>query len=75
VCEYATPSTPFGAAALVNVGVELGVPLTVAEAAPAPTALFARTEHVYSVPLARPLTVTGLAAPEAVTAPGLQVTL
>jgi hypothetical protein len=47
----------------VNAGPELGVPPTVPDGALVPAALLAVTEQVYAVPLVRPVTVIGLAAP------------
>ena len=47
--------------------------MTAPEAAPWPTELVARTEHEYVVPLTRPETVTGEAAPEPEMFPGAQV--
>ena len=64
---------PPGGAALVNAGAAPGVTLTEPDAALAPAALFAFTEHEYVVPFERPKTVTGLAAAEPVSPPGLQV--
>ena len=49
--------------------------LDAAEAAPVPTVLVAVTVKVYGVPLVRPLTVIGEAAPVAVMPPGLDVTV
>src|SRR5258706_12613290 len=72
VCEYATLKVPPGGAAFVNAGPRPGVTLTVPDAALAPTALFAWTEHVYVMPFVRPVTVTGEPAPGPVIAPGLQ---
>ena len=46
-----------------------------ADAAPWPFALVARTVNVYAVPLVRPVTVIGDALPEAVSPPGLDVTV
>jgi hypothetical protein len=57
----------------VMAGATPGVTDTVPDAALAPTALLALTEHEYAVPLVRPDTVSGLAAPLAVSAPGLHV--
>ncbi len=73
VCEYATLKVPPAGAALVNAGPRPGVTLTVPDAALAPTALFALTEHVYVTPLVSPVTVIGEPAPDAVIPPGLQV--
>jgi hypothetical protein len=61
----------------------VGAPGTVAgvtallalEAVPVPTALVAVMVKVYEVPLVRPVTVIGEALPEAVTPPGLEVTV
>jgi hypothetical protein len=44
-------------------------------AAPLPTALVATTLKVYAVPLIRPFTVMGEAAPLALMPPGLDVTV
>jgi hypothetical protein len=43
------------------------------DAAPAPAALVAVTVKVYAVPLVRPVTTRGLAAPVLVRPPGLDV--
>lgn len=53
----------------VKVPAAFGVP----DAALAPTELFALTVQEYAVPLVRPETVSGLAAPLAASAPGLHV--
>ncbi len=50
-----------------------GVTPAEADAALVPTALVAVTEQVYAVPLARPVTVSGEAGPDAENPPGLQV--
>jgi hypothetical protein len=50
-------------------------PLDGADGAPIPVLLLARTVHVYAVPFVRPVTVSGLAAPVFVTAPGSQLTV
>ena len=70
---YATLKVPPGGAALVKLGALAGVTLTVPDAALEPTAFVAFTEHVYVVPLVRPVTVTGETAPVPVSAPGLHV--
>jgi len=46
--------------------------LDAAEAAPVPALLVAVTVNVYAVPLARPLTVRGLLAPDPPYPPGLE---
>jgi hypothetical protein len=46
VCEYATPTGPPAGAALLKIGEDSGVTLTVPDAALAPTALLAFTEQV-----------------------------
>jgi hypothetical protein len=46
-----------------------------ADAAPVPTAFVAVTVNVYAVPLLKPVTVSGLDAPDAVKPPGLDVTV
>ena len=56
-------------------GTMAGVTLTVCDGALVPTVLVAVTEQVWVVPLARPVTVIGEAAPVAAIAPGLQVTV
>ena len=48
--------------------------LDAAEAALVPMALVAVTVKVYAVPLVKPVTVNGLAAPVAVNPPGDEVT-
>jgi hypothetical protein len=61
----------------------VGAPGTVAgvtlldatDTAPVPTPFVAVTVKVYGVPLLSPLTVRGLAPPDAVWPPGLEVTL
>jgi hypothetical protein len=45
------------------------------DAAPVPAAFVAVTVKVYDVPLVRPVTVSGLADPEVVKEPGLDVTV
>jgi hypothetical protein len=42
---------------------------------PDPEALVAETVKEYALPLLRPVTVSGLAGPEAVRPPGLEVTV
>ena len=64
---------PPAGAALVIVGARPGVTLTVPEAALAPAALFALTEHVDVTPFVSPVTVMGEPAPEALIPPGLHV--
>jgi hypothetical protein len=55
-------------------GIVAGVTLfEAAEAGPVPTELVAVTVKVYAVPLVRPATTSGLAGPEAVNPPGLDV--
>ena len=49
--------------------------LDAADAAPWPIPLVARTVNVYAVPLARPATTMGEAAPVPVSPPGLDVTV
>jgi hypothetical protein len=72
-----TAACAFPAAALTAVGAPgnaAGVTLFDAvEAGPVPTLLVAATVQVYAVPFVSPVTVSGLAAPEPVTAPGLHV--
>jgi hypothetical protein len=72
-----TVACAFPAAALTAVGAPgsvAGVTLfDAAEAGPVPTLLVAATVHVYAVPFVSPVTVSGLAAPLLVTAPGLHV--
>jgi hypothetical protein len=46
-----------------------------AEDGPVPAALVAETVKEYATPLLRPVTVSGLAGPEAVRPPGLEVTV
>ena len=63
--------TPLGAP-----GTVLGVTAVVAlEAVPLPALLVALTVKVYAVPLVRPVTLIGLAAPLKVAPPGLTVTV
>ena len=73
VYEYATLNVPLGGAALVNVGAAPGVTETAAEAALDPIALVAVTEQEYGVPLARPVTVSGLLPPLTLNGPGVHV--
>ena len=47
--------------------------LDAAEAGPVPAELAAVTVKVYAVPLVRPVTTSGLPAPDAVNPPGLDV--
>jgi hypothetical protein len=62
--------------AKVMVWAALGVTeFDAAEAGPGPTPLVAMTVNVYAVPLVRPITVMGDAAPDAVKPPGLEVTV
>ena len=49
--------------------------LDAAEALPVPALLVAVTVKVYAVPLVRPVTAIGLAAPVPVMPPGLEVTV
>jgi hypothetical protein len=72
-----TVACPLPATALTAVGAPAsctGVKLFDAvDAGPVPTLLVAATVHVYAVPFVKPVTVSGLAAPLLVTAPGLHV--
>ena len=61
-------------ATIANPNPELGVALAVADAALVPTALVAVAEQVYVTPFVRPDTVRGEPVPDAMNAPGLQVT-
>jgi hypothetical protein len=54
---------------------KLGVTAAVPDAGPVPAALVAVTEQLYAVPFARPVIVIGEAAPLALRAPGLHVTV
>jgi hypothetical protein len=66
-----TALTLVGASGTVAGVAELLVP----EAVLVPTVFVAVTVNVYAVPLVRPVTVIGDAPPEAVTPPGLEVTV
>ena len=56
------------------VGTVAGVTLfDAADAGPVPTELAAVTVNVYAVPLVRPVTTSGLPAPDALSPPGLEV--
>ena len=71
----AFPATAEGeSGALGTVGGGDGVTeLLATDAGPVPTLLVAVTVKVYAVPLAKPVTVNGLDAPDAVKPPGLDV--
>ncbi len=51
----------------------VGVTVAIADAAPLPTALVATTEQLNVVPVVRPVTTSGEAAPVADKAPGVQL--
>jgi len=68
-------NVPPGAAPLVNAGPDVGVTFTLAEAALAPTALFALTEQDTCTPPASPVTVIGEDAPCWLCAPQVAVKL
>jgi hypothetical protein len=77
--EKLTVARAFPAVALTLVGasgIAAGVTLfEETEAGPVPTAFDAFTVNVYAVPLVRPVTVIGLAAPLWVMLPGFEVTV